>query len=158
MKNIAVLYNEYTPTVDAIINQLNGDFEVSSYNKSEEIKNADLIVGVNSKENYNGFACHHSLLPAFSGDEPVKQALEAGVKVTGITVYYTNPYRIIAQYPLMIANNWHYDDVRKQLMYLEQVIYPLVVEKYVKNEVFDIRELISKPSCSGNCSTCGGCK
>ena len=110
----------------------------------------DLVVSVNyrGEENIKLLKCHHSLLPSFNSDEPVKDAFLAGVKVTGITVYFTKPERIIAQYPLFIPNDAHFEDIEKQLCYLEQVIYPIVIEKLLKNEAFDLR----------NISNCGGCR
>ena len=96
-------------------------------------------------------------MPAFSDNEPVKEAFLAGVKVTGITFYYTNPERIIAQYPIFISNFSHYDDIERELEYLEQTIYPLILEKILRNEPFEIRKLLTK-GCSGNCGGCDSCK
>lgn len=159
MKKVAIIYSEYTTVIDAIISCLK-DFEVKAFDSyTQELSDFDLIVNTNYKNEIseNHINVHYSLLPAFQGDEPVKQAFLVGVKVTGITFYYTNPQRIIAQYPIFISNFSHYDDVERELAYLEQTIYPLILEKILKNEPFEIRNLLSK-GCSGNCGGCSSCK
>lgn len=160
MKSIAILYSEWSSTIDALLSQLS-DFDVHSFKEGAcDCSQYDLIIGVgNISEKYKGLACKHSLFPAFwESNNPEKDAVLEGVKVTGITIYYTEPFKIIAQYPLMISNSNHFDEIEQQLEYLEQVVYPLVAEKYAKNEVFDIQDLFKKSSCSGECSSCKGCE
>lgn len=158
MKKVVIIYSEYTPTIDAIIAYLK-DFEVKAVNSVEEIGACDLLVNTNYDKEIpqNHINVHYSLLPAFSDNEPVKEAFLAGVKVTGISFYYTNPERIIAQYPIFISNFSHYDDIERELEYLEQTIYPLILEKILRNEPFEIRKLLTK-GCSGNCGGCDSCK
>lgn len=159
MKKVAIIYSKYTPVIDAIISYLK-DFEVKIFDSyTQELNDFDLIVNTNYKNEIpkNHINVHYSLLPAFQDEEPVKQAFLAGVKVTGITFYYTNPQRIIAQYPIFISNFSHYDDVERELEYLEQTIYPLILEKILKNEPFEIRQMLSQ-GCSGNCGGCSSCK
>lgn len=158
MKKVVIIYSKYTPTIDAIIAHLK-DFEVKAVNSVEEIGACDLLVNTNYDKEIpqNHINVHYSLLPAFSDNEPVKEAFLAGVKVTGISFYYTNPERIIAQYPIFISNFSHYDDIERELEYLEQTIYPLILEKILRNEPFEIRKLLTK-GCSGNCGGCDSCK
>lgn len=158
MKKVVIIYSKYTPTIDAIIAHLK-DFEVKAVNSVEEIGACDLLVNTNYEKKIpqNHINVHYSLLPAFSDNEPVKEAFLAGVKVTGISFYYTNPERIIAQYPIFISNFSHYDDIERELEYLEQTIYPLILEKILRNEPFEIRKLLTK-GCSGNCGGCDSCK
>lgn len=158
MKKVVIIYSKYTPTIDAIIAHLK-DFEVKAVNSVEEIGACDLLVNTNYEKEIpqNHINVHYSLLPAFSDNEPVKEAFLAGVKVTGISFYYTNPERIIAQYPIFISNFSHYDDIERELEYLEQTIYPLILEKILRNEPFEIRKLLTK-GCSGNCGGCDSCK
>ncbi len=162
MKKLAILYSNYTPTIDAIIGRLKENCEIVCFDKdSDELKTFDLIVDVNFgySGSLNILKVHHSLLPAFFTNEPVKQAIIAGVKVTGLTFYYTNPHRIIAQYPVFIPNEAHFDDVEQELLYLEQTLYPLIIEKILKNEVIDIKTLIKSQSKCNGCSggNCSGC-
>ena len=158
MKKVVIIYSKYTPTIDAIIAHLK-DFEIKAVNSVEEIGACDLLVNTNYDKEIpqNHINVHYSLLPAFSDNEPVKEAFLAGVKVTGISFYYTNPERIIAQYPIFISNFSHYDDIERELEYLEQTIYPLILEKILRNEPFEIRKLLTK-GCSGNCGGCDSCK
>lgn len=158
MKKLALLYSTYTPTIDSIIAHLK-DFDVTCLTVPDNLDTYDLVANINYKSEIeqNHVAVHHSLLPAFESKEPVKDTILAGVKVTGITFYYTNPKKIITQYPIFISNASHYDDVAKELEYLEQIIYPLILERLLENKPFEIRNLLSK-GCSGNCGGCNSCK
>ncbi len=158
MKKLALLYSTYTPTLDSIIAYLK-DIEVTCLTAPDNLDIYDLVANVNYKGDIeqNNVAVHYSLLPAFDSDEPVRDAILAGVKVTGLTFYYTNPKKIITQYPIFISNASHYDDVVKELEYLEQTIYPLILERLLANKPFEIRNLLSK-GCSGNCGGCNSCK
>ena len=163
MKKIAVLYSTYNPTIDAIKLHLS-DVEVCCFQElitDDELKKYDLVVlcNYNKPVNINALNIHHSLLPAFSGNEPEKQTILNGVKVTGITVFYTNPERIIAQCPIFIENGMHFDELETQMNNLEQIIYPLVIEKILKNEPFEIKDLLRNQNsggCGGCCTKCGG--
>ena len=56
-----------------------------------------------------------SLLPAFKGKDAIERAFMAGVKVSGVTVYSLNANendeKIIAQYPVLISNETHFDEI-----------------------------------------------
>ncbi len=158
MKKVAILYSEYSPTIDAIKYQLK-DNEVLCFSQiPQNIDDFDLTILVNFKEKFEGKAigCHHSLLPAFNTETPVKDVIIAGVKVTGITIYETDSKKIITQYPVFINNDTHYDELKQELNYLEQTIYPLVVEKILFNQTFEINKLLNN-GCMGSCGGCGGC-
>lgn len=99
----------------------------------------------------NDLKTHYSLLPAFSNsDDPVRDAILAGVKVTGITL--TLGDKIVAQYPIFITNDMHYDNLKLYLEEIANKLLPLVQEKLESNEQFEIRDLM-KSKCNG----CGGC-
>lgn len=104
-----------------------------------------------------------SLLPAFEGQDAIARAFQSGVKVSGVTVhYFTNKARggkIIAQYPVLINNLTHFDEFEESIHELENIIYPIVIEKVLEDKVFDFSDLF-KSGCggsSGGCSGCGGC-
>ena len=152
------MYSEYTPVIDAIKYQLK-DAEIECFREPNELTdNFDLVILVNysGKCELSALSCRHSLLPAFDCEEPVKEALLAGVKVTGITIYKTDTKKIIAQYPVLISENMHYDELEQELNYLEQTIYPLVAEKVLMNEQFEIKSLLGA-GCTGSCGGCSGC-
>ena len=157
MKKIAILYTRYTPTIDAIKYQL-ADYEVDTLTSINDYDKYELVVLCGYEGLYEGNAinCHHSLLPALDSNNPEKDAIIEGLKVTGITIYYTNPRKIIAQYPVFIKNSMHYEDLKQELDYLEQTIYPLVLSKILKNEQFEIQSLIAG-KCDNNCGGCCGC-
>lgn len=96
---------------------------------------------------------HYSLLPAFQTDDPVRDAILAGVKVTGISI--TLEDKIVAQYPIFITNDMHYDNLKLYLEEIANKLLPLVQEKLENNEQFEIRDLmgVNVVKCNG----CGGC-
>ena len=161
MKRVVVLYSDYSPIIDAIKYRLNNFAEViCSIEEPEFIKPNDLVVLCGYKKIYSGKALNikYSLLPAFTdSNDPIMDAFLAGVKVTGITFCYTNPSKILAQYPIFIKNEMHYDELVQELKYTAQVLYPLIIECLVKDSVIDLQKIVNKSSCSGSCGGCTGC-
>ena len=100
---------------------------------------------------------HYSLLPAFTSDDPVRDAILSGVKVTGITFYYEAPMQILAQYPVFVPLDAHYDTLKLYLEQLGQHLLPKIKEKVINNEQFDIQELISNNKQNSSCSNCSSC-
>ena len=158
MKRLLILYSEYTPVIDAIKYSLQELAEVVCAEKVPEKKDKyDLIVlsNYNGKVDFEAVNIHYSLLPAFTGNEPVKDAILAGVKVTGVTVFYTKSKKIISQYPIFINNSMHYEEVLEELKYIVQTLYPQVIEKIIKNELFETRSRMAQGyGCSGGCAKC----
>lgn len=102
---------------------------------------------------------HPSLLPAFKGSKNgIKDAFLAGAKVSGVTVHWVTSDvdggQIIAQYPVLINNETHFDEFEAEIHAIEHKLYPIVIEKILEDKVFDFSDLM-KNSCSSNC---GGCR
>ena len=101
---------------------------------------------------------HPSLLPAFKGKDAIQRAFLAGVKVSGVTVHWVTDEvdggKIIAQYPVLIDNSMHFDEFEAEIHKIEHILYPIVIDKLLKDEVFDFSDLVS--GC-GNCGGCGNC-
>lgn len=112
------------------------------------------------KEMGNVINIHPSLLPAFKGStKAIKEAFLAGVKVSGVTVHWVTTDvdggKIIAQYPVFITNDMHFDDFEKEIHSLEHKLYPIVIENILEDKVFEFSDLLrSKGSCSKGCSSC----
>ncbi|NMO97421.1 phosphoribosylglycinamide formyltransferase [Paenibacillus lemnae] len=82
---------------------------------------------------------HPSLLPAFVGKDAVGQALQYGVKTTGVTVHYvdggmdTGP--VIAQRALDILPEDDQESLTKRIHSVEQQLYPEVVSWFAQGQV-----------------------
>ncbi|MDD3436733.1 MAG: formyltransferase family protein [Candidatus Gastranaerophilales bacterium] len=100
---------------------------------------------------------HPSLLPAFKGKDAISRAFLAGVKVSGITIHWAEKNvdegKIIAQYPVIITNDMHFDEFEAEIHALEHKLYPIVIETILSDKVFDFKDLL-KSSCSGGCGKC----
>jgi phosphoribosylglycinamide formyltransferase 1 len=81
---------------------------------------------------------HPSLLPAFAGKEAIDQALDYGVKVTGVTVHYvdegmdTGP--IIAQQAVIIDSDETRESLIKKIQEQEHRLLPEVIQRLVNRE------------------------
>jgi folate-dependent phosphoribosylglycinamide formyltransferase PurN len=157
MTKIAILSSENNTTVESLLNHFQA-YQPQVFNEiSPELSGFDFVLGVNfalNNSKLNIINTHYSLLPSFDNSNPLQSALLEGVKVSGITFYYTNPRKIIAQYPVLITNEKHFDDVELEMRYLEQTIYPLIVEKIINNEQFDIQQLLKRNNCGGCSKGC----
>lgn len=91
------------------------------------------LIGVTLLSSYSGrmINLHPSLLPAFTGKDAVGQALEYGVKVTGITVHFvdagmdTGP--IIAQKTVCVENGETKDSLSLKIQKIEHELLPEVI-------------------------------
>ena len=74
---------------------------------------------------------HPSLLPSFPGLEAWKQALDAGVKRTGVTVHYVDQGidsgPIIAQEPVPVREDDTPESLYARIQGVEQVLYPKAI-------------------------------
>ncbi|MDM5186764.1 phosphoribosylglycinamide formyltransferase [Bacillus sp. DX4.1] len=80
---------------------------------------------------------HPSLLPSFPGKDAIGQALEAGVKVTGVTIHYvdagmdTGP--IIAQEAVAVSKMDTRESLQKKIQSVEHRLYVDTVNKIVQS-------------------------
>jgi len=78
---------------------------------------------------------HPSLLPSFPGRNAVAQALEAGVKITGVTVHFVDEYvdhgPIIAQQAVPVLPDDDVESLHARIQTEEHQLYPRVVEALV---------------------------
>ncbi len=76
---------------------------------------------------------HPSLLPSFRGKDAVGQALDAGVKVSGVTIHYvdegidTGP--IIAQEPVTVFPFDTRDTLQARIQQVEHVLYTKIIDE-----------------------------
>jgi len=81
---------------------------------------------------------HPSLLPSFKGLQAIEQAVDAGVKVTGVTIHYvdegmdTGP--IIAQEAVEIEVDDTLQDVEEKIHAVEHRLYPLTINKIIQEQ------------------------
>lgn len=82
---------------------------------------------------------HPSLLPSFPGIRGIEQAMEHGVKLTGVTVHYvdggmdTGP--IIAQSAVTVEENDTIDSLSTRIHEVEHDIYPRVIQWIAEDRV-----------------------
>lgn len=103
---------------------------------------------------------HPSLLPAFSTESALQQTFTSGVKVGGISIHFVDEGnffgKILAQYPVLIGLDTHFDEYKKEIIEISKKLYPIVIEAILEDRVFDFTDLF-KSSCSGGCGgNCGG--
>jgi phosphoribosylglycinamide formyltransferase-1 len=74
---------------------------------------------------------HPSLLPAFPGAHAVRQALDHGVAVTGVTVHFVDEQvdhgPIIAQVPVAVRPDDTEETLHARIQEAEHLLYPRVV-------------------------------
>ncbi|MEK4009496.1 phosphoribosylglycinamide formyltransferase [Paenibacillus sp. FSL H3-0333] len=82
---------------------------------------------------------HPSLLPAFAGKDAIGQALEYGVKLTGVTVHFvdggmdTGP--VIAQRSVEVQSGDTAESLAARIHQVEYALYPEVVSAFAAGKV-----------------------
>lgn len=78
---------------------------------------------------------HPSLLPAFKGVDPQRQALEAGVETTGCTVHYVDEHLdngdVILQREVPVLPNDTVETLSNRILHEEHTVYVDAVRKIV---------------------------
>jgi phosphoribosylglycinamide formyltransferase-1 len=82
---------------------------------------------------------HPSLLPSFKGLHAQKQALLAGVKVTGCTVHFVNSGvdsgPIILQYPVPVYDNDDELSLSERILVREHEIYVRAIKMFIQKQL-----------------------
>ena len=82
---------------------------------------------------------HPALLPSFPGLDAIGQALDHGVKVTGVTVHYvdegTDTGPVISQRAVEIPANWDREELEEAIHAIEHEIYPEAIGMIARGEV-----------------------
>lgn len=82
---------------------------------------------------------HPALLPSFKGAHAIDDAFNAGVKVTGVTVHLANEEYdkgpIIAQEPVVVAEDDTLDSLEAKIHAVEHVLYPKVLRLIAEGRV-----------------------
>lgn len=90
---------------------------------------------------------HPSLLPSFPGLHAVRQALEHGVKVTGVTVHLVDggldSGPILDQRALQIGERDTEDSLSERIHRIEHVLYPQVIQDLATGKI-DMGPLFTK--------------
>lgn len=82
---------------------------------------------------------HPSLLPSFPGLEAWKQAIEYGVKVTGVTVHLvdhgvdTGP--ILAQAPVLVEDHDTPESLHARIQRVEHTLYPEAIARLIRGNL-----------------------
>jgi len=87
---------------------------------------------------------HPSLLPAFGGKGMYgmnihKKVIEAGVKVSGLTVHFVNEKfdsgRIIYQKAISVKNDYDYKKLNEVILKEEHKVLPFIIKKFEENKI-----------------------
>lgn len=82
---------------------------------------------------------HPALLPSFKGAHAIRDAFEAGVKVTGVTVHFANEDYdkgpIVAQRAVEVAENDTLETLEAKIHEVEHVLYPQAVQLIAEGRV-----------------------
>ena len=82
---------------------------------------------------------HPALLPSFKGAHAIRDAYEAGVKVTGVTVHFANAEYdkgpIVAQRAVEIAEDDTLDSLEEKIHAVEHQVYPEVLKMIAEGRV-----------------------
>lgn len=82
---------------------------------------------------------HPALLPSFRGAHAIKDAFDAGVKVTGVTVHFANAEydkgAIIAQRAVVVREDDTQDALEQRIHETEHALYPWVLKHLAAGDV-----------------------
>jgi phosphoribosylglycinamide formyltransferase-1 len=78
---------------------------------------------------------HPALLPAFPGVDAQRQALQYGVRVTGVTVHFVTPELdagpIVAQTTVAVADDDSVESLSARMLIEEHRLFPLALQSVI---------------------------
>ncbi|MFC5713911.1 phosphoribosylglycinamide formyltransferase [Thalassorhabdus alkalitolerans] len=151
-KDAIVLQRAQKLGIDTFVFQASDFPSKASYEKVilDELKSRDVeflvlagymrLVGDTLLQEYPGkiVNIHPSLLPSFPGKDAIGQALQASVKVTGVTIHLvddgmdTGP--IIAQEAIVIEKDDNRETVTKAIQTVEHRLYPQTLKNILERQ------------------------
>ncbi|MDY6359331.1 MAG: formyltransferase family protein [Cyanobacteriota bacterium] len=130
--------------------------EISSLGNTDDF---DMVIIYNCPDfvTKNSINIHPALLPAYKGVlNPIIEAFNDGVKVSGITVHKGD--KILAQYPVLLSTDTHFDEFEQDMQNVQNKLVPVVVDCLLQDKVFDFQDLFKSPCVTSlNCKGCGAC-
>jgi phosphoribosylglycinamide formyltransferase-1 len=82
---------------------------------------------------------HPSLLPAYKGEQAIKDAFDYGAKTTGVTVHFVDELMdhgpIILQSPVKIEENDTLDSLETKIHKLEHKLYPQAIGLFLEGRL-----------------------
>ncbi len=79
---------------------------------------------------------HPSLLPAFKGHHPVRDAIKYGVRVSGFTIHWAVPELdagpIIAQHPVQVLPGDTTESLHERIKVVERELYPAIIKEFIE--------------------------
>ncbi|MFH1521285.1 MAG: phosphoribosylglycinamide formyltransferase [Candidatus Micrarchaeota archaeon] len=97
-----------------------------------------LIKGKSFLEKYKIINIHPALLPNFPGENAQKQAFDAGVKVSGVTIHFVDETLdggpIIYQEKVDISDCKNADEVAEKILKVEHKAYAKVIDSFSKGQ------------------------
>lgn len=98
------------------------------------------LIGETLLKEYGGriINIHPSLLPAFPGKDAIGQALEAGVKISGVTIHYVDEGMdtggIIAQEAVPVLVDDDHKSLQQRIQAVEHDLYPRTVAQLLSKK------------------------
>lgn len=151
----------------------NQDIKITVLNNLKNIDTTDTdLIALDDKtesiiEHQQIINLHPSLLPAFDCEDSLYKSFISGIKVGGITIHRVEKGKfygeILAQYPVLIGLETHFDQYKNEISQLSQSLYPKVIEAVLFDKVFDFVDLFNHSCQKGcnklhkNCSSCRNC-
>ncbi len=124
------------------LQQLQCDFVyVDGYDKS-------VLAPIYQTYPFATITCHHSLLPAFAGEQCLEASYFSDIKVTGVTFHFIQDVLglgpIIAQEAIHIDPEWDFNQFRSELRQLETNNLLDVLKIYIEDRILISEEGITK--------------
>ncbi|MDL4842021.1 phosphoribosylglycinamide formyltransferase [Aquibacillus rhizosphaerae] len=81
---------------------------------------------------------HPSLLPAFPGKDAIGQAVELGVKITGVTIHFVDEGmdtgKIIEQEAVRVQKNENRESLQKRIQAIEHQLFPKTIQALISEK------------------------
>jgi len=169
MKKLAIVNSENIEIVETI----KSCFDCDIVQSGDDLTGYEIIILTGYDTNLNDIPdevkvlnLHPALLPSFAVSDALKESFLSGVKVGGITIHEVTKdkffSKILAQYPVLIGLNTHFDEYEAEITACAKKLYPAVIDAVMNDRVFDFADIFKtschKVSCGTCNNSCAGCR